>query len=189
MPVKFNPKSKELLLSEDRRKGLDIHRLLSLMPILHHHQVADIGCGPGFFTIPLAKYLFDGKVYALDIQQEMLDATREEVEGVNLTNVELMLSAEKQLPLEDDSLDGALMAFVLQEANSRTALLKEVWRCLRQSGWFTILEWHKTKTNSGPPQKQRIEQDKMLAMAEKQGFRIRARRDINPDQYMLMLRK
>lgn len=189
MPVKFDPKSKGLLLSEDRRKGLDTHGLLSLIPILHHHQVADIGCGPGFFTIPLAKYLFDGKVYALDIQQEMLDATREGINGVNLTNVELLLSEEKRLPLEDNSLDGALMAFVLQEANSRTALLQEIWRCLRKSGWLTILEWHKAKTNSGPPQKQRIEPDKMLAMAKKQGFRLSARRDINPDQYMLMLKK
>ncbi len=77
--VKFDPKNKELPVSRDRRNALDVHKLLRIFPIVSHHVVADIGCGPGFFTIPIAKMVFDGKVYALDIQKEMLDAVREEV--------------------------------------------------------------------------------------------------------------
>ena len=74
--VKSDPQKMDLMLSTERRKNLDTHRLLSLVPIHIHHVIADIGCGPGYLTIPLGKYLFDGKVFALDIQQEMLDATQ-----------------------------------------------------------------------------------------------------------------
>ena len=185
MAVKSDP-AKDDLLSPDR---VDIHRLMSLIPILPYHHVADIGCGPGYFTVPLAKFLFHGKVFALDVQQEMLDAAREAVDAVRLTNVEAVLSEEKKLPLEDGSLDGALMAFVLQEASSARALLKEALRCLKASGWLAVLAWDKREMDEGPPLKQRIAEDAMLAMAEKVGLRFTARRDLSDRQYMLMLRK
>ena len=189
MPVKFDPAQKELLLSSQRRQDLDPLRLISLIPIQPYHQVADIGCGPGFFTIPLAKYLFDGKVYALDVQEEMLDAARDAVRSIHLTNVEVKLSEENKLPLEDDSLDGAVMAFVLQEARSPKALLEEAMRCLRKSAWLVILEWQKRQMDEGPPLKQRIDEGKMRTMTEKAGFRLGAQRNINGKQYMTLVRK
>ena len=96
--VKFDPKNKDLLLSPERRQSLDTHRLLSTVPIMAHHWVADIGCGPGYFTVPLGKYLFDGKVFALDVQQDMLDATQQTLDTVHLTNVEVAKSKESKLP-------------------------------------------------------------------------------------------
>ena len=98
-----------------------------------------LGCGPGFFTVPIAKYVFDGKVYAVDIQQKMLDAVKDSVEKVRLGNVEPVLSKENKLPLDDDSIDGAFLAFVLQEAEKPVSLLKQVKRCLRKGGWLAIL--------------------------------------------------
>lgn len=187
--VKFDPGNKDVLMSSERRKALDAQRLLSLIPVMPHHVVADIGCGPGYFTVPFAKYLFDGKLFALDIQQEMLDATREQLKAVNLTNVEIKLSEEEKLPLEDESLDGGLAAFVLQEAENPDALLKEARRCLKKSGWLALLEWHKKKTKEGPPVKQRIEEKKLRSMAEKLGFRFGSRHDLNGSQYMLLMRK
>ena len=186
MPTKFDPANIDRLLAKGR---LDTHRLLSVIPVLPHHIVADIGCGPGYFTVPLAKFLFDGKVYALDVQNEMIEAARERVDEVRLSNVEFVESAEKKVPLEDGSLDGALLAFVLQEAESPRALLKEARRCLRTTGWLAVLEWQKKEMDEGPPMKQRIEEQKMMDMATKLGLRFTARRDIDGKQYLLLLRK
>ena len=187
--VKFDPKNKELLISNDRRNALDLFKLLSLFPIVSHHIIADIGCGPGLFTVPIAKMVFDGRVYALDVQQEMLDAVRESVRKVNLANVEVMKSQERKLPLEDESLDGVLAAFVLQEASSPRTLLKEAMRCLRKSGWLVVMEWDKREMDEGPPESQRIDIDEMQTMMEKVGFRFRERRDLNGKQYMILARK
>jgi len=187
--VKFDTKNMDELLSSERRRTLDTHRLLSLLPIHLHHVVADIGCGPGYFTIPLGKYLFDGKVFALDVQQEMLDATQKALEALHLTNVEVMRSKESKLPLDDECLDGALVAFVLQEASNARALLKDTLRCLKKSGWLAVLEWHNREMDEGPPLGQRIEEGKMREMAEKLGFRFTARHDLNGNQYMILMRK
>ena len=187
--VKFDPKNKELLVSQDRRNALDVYKLLRIFPILSHHTVADVGCGPGFFTIPMAKMVFDGKIYALDVQDEMLDAVRAEVAKVNLTNVDVVKSQEKKLPLEDESIDGVVAAFVLQEATSPRTLLKEAMRCLKNHGWLVVLEWYKREMEEGPPVSQRIDMDEMKELTAKAGFRVRETRDLNGKQYMVMARK
>jgi ubiquinone/menaquinone biosynthesis C-methylase UbiE len=187
MAVKFDPSRKDRLLSKDRPSSLDTHRLLSLLPIMTYHHVADVGCGPGYITIHLGKFLFDGKVFALDVQQEMLDATQESLEALRLTNVELLLYEEAKLPLEDESLDGAVAAFVLEEAESPETLLKELHRCVKKAGWLALLEWHKSASQEGPPMEQRIEQDKLRDMAEEAGFRFRGSHALNENQYMLIM--
>ena len=176
------------LLSPERLEASDPFVILSFCPLNVHDTVADIGCGPGYFAIPLGKHVFDGKVYALDAQQEMLDAAKEALQKVNLTNVELVLTKDERLPLDDDSLDGALAAFVVHGAGAK-GLLEETRRCLRNGGWLALLEWHKDKTVDGPPVRQRIEEARLRAMAEKAGFRYTARHNLNDSQYMLLMRK
>ena len=189
MPEKFDPSDMDVLLSADRRTYLDVHGLLSVLPVRTHHVVADIGCGPGYLTVPIGKYLFDGKLYAIDIQQEMLDATKQELERVRLTNVEPVLSPEESIPLEDDSLDGAFSAFVVHEADDPKQMLNETLRCLRRGGWLALLEWHKRKMDEGPPVKERIEEAALREMALKVGFRFTSRHGLNENQYMLLMRK
>ena len=189
MVKKFDVAQMDVLVSPDRANRIDVHRILATVPILKYHRVADVGCGPGFFTVPLAKFLFDGKVIAIDVQQEMLDASKERVEATHLTNVEFALSEEAKLPLEASSLDGALMAFVMQEVSSRKGLMRDVYRCLTKGGWLAIMEWLKVETDHGPPVERRIPEDEMRKMAEDMGFRFTARLDVNADQYMIVMRK
>ena len=188
-PTKFDPASKEGLVSRERREALDPQRVLSLVPIQYHQTIADIGCGPGYFTVPIAKSLFGGKVYALDVQQEMLDATQAAFDEINLTNVEVRLSKEKQLPLDDGSLDGALIAFVLQESQDPQALLSEAKRCLKDAGWLAVLEWRKEEMEAGPPLAQRIDSEELRGMSEEAGFRIKMEHKLNGSQYMITMRK
>ena len=188
MHEKFDHNDKAELLSADRYESTDPQRLISMLPILVYHEVADIGCGPGFFTIPLAKYLFDGRVYAVDVQQEMLDATQEQVKAVNLTNVELKLAGENELPLEDDSLDGAFIAFVLHETEAPATMLAEARRCLRKGGWLAALE-HKQTAEDGPPKNRRLDEGEVRAMAQEQGFRVESSHNMNDHHYMLIMRK
>ena len=188
MSEKYDQDRKADLLSADRYETTDPQRLISMLPVLVYHEVADIGCGPGFFTIPFAKYLFDGTVYAIDVQQEMLDATQEQVKSVNLTNVELKLAGENELPLEDDSLDGAFIAFVLYETESPTTMLSEARRCLRKGGWLAALE-HKETADDDPPVNRRLVESEVTTMARELGFRIETAHNLNDHHYMLVMRK
>ena len=189
MPKKFSPSKKHILTAPERYEKLDPQRVMSHLPLLVYQTVADIGCGPGYFTVPLAKYLFDGKVYALDVQQKMVDAARESTKLINLTNVHFERSGENKLPLEEDCLDGALVAFVLHEANRPHIFLKEVKRCLRKGGWLAILEWHKMETVDGPSLEDRIAFAQLTELVQDAGFRQSSRYELNDEQYMLLVRK
>ncbi len=173
----------------DARKNLDSHRVLSLLPLLPYHVVADIGCGPGIFAIAFGKYVFDGKVFALDERQEMLDATKAELERIHLTNVQLILAPRDKVPLEENSLDGAFAAFVLHRVENKQGLLEEIFRCVRKAGWLAIIEWHKRQDEEGPPLEQRVAEAEARALAEQAGFHFASRYDLNNTQYMLVMRR
>ena len=168
---------------------MDTYRVLSLVPILRHHIVVDVGCGPGRFTVPLAKHVYAGKVFAIDSQKKMLDATRAELERIHLTNVVLAPPRAGKLPLEDESLDGAFAAFAMHKARDRKELLQEIWRSLRRGGWLALVEWSKLETDEGPPVEERIDEWELQDMAKELGIRHEARHVLSDSQYMLLMRK
>ena len=190
MPRKIASSKKDAdQVSVQRPQDLDTLRVISLIPLRPYHVVADVGCGPGYFAVPLGKVVFDGKVYAVDAQQKMLDLVGEELERVRLTNVELVKSKKDKLPLEDDSLDGAISAFGLHGSDNVQGLLEEALGCLRQGGWLALLEWHKREMDEGPPLERRIDEDELRQTALEVGFRFTARHALNDRQYMLLMRK
>lgn len=186
---KFSVDNMQALVSTERRQAIDTNALLSGLPITPRDVVADVGCGPGFLTLPLARYLTEGRVHALDIQQEMLDAVQGALDAEDLTNTEVALSTENSLPLGDQALDGAFLAFVLQEAYHTDALLRDVLLCLKDDGWLAVLEWHKRDMDYGPPVARRIDPDTMDAKLRNLGFKPPERRELNPDQYIMVTRK
>ena len=178
----------QALLSPDRVKSVDTFLILTLSEINLHSTVADIGCGPGFFTLPLAKFLVTGKLFALDIDDEMLDVCRQRVAEARMGNVEVLKCSEFEFPLEKSSLDGAFMAFVIQQSPDKARLLRAVKELLRPRGWCTILEWYKKETEFGPPVERRIDPPELQELAEAAGFRHVRWRNLNGNQYMTILR-
>ncbi len=176
------------LLSPERSRTLDTFLVLSFSPINLHDTVADIGCGPGFFTLPLAKYLINGKLYALDIDDEMLAACRERVDRAQLANVEVLKCGEFSFPLDPGSLDGAFLAFVIQQSPDKPRFLSAVRELLQPKGWCTVLEWYRKETEFGPPLERRIDPTDLEALARDAGYRNRGWRDLNGEQYIMTLR-
>ena len=177
------------LLDPSREEELDSFRVIALMPIDPYDHVADIGCGPGYFAIPLAKHLINGKLFALDILDEMLDTLRDRVAEANLGNVEVIKCSQTEFSLPGNSLDGVFLAFVTHQNDDRAAFLEAAMRLLKPRGWCTILEWYRKETGGGPPLEKRIEPDELEALVKRVGFRFRWWRDLNGRQYMAMMRK
>ena len=178
------------LLSSERREMLDVFRILSLLPLRPYHVVADIGCGPGLFTIPLAKALPGGMVYALDIQEEMTEACQRRIQEARLGNVDVMLTKETGFPLENGSLDGAFVAFVLHSQIDRSGFLRSVLDLLKPGGWLAQLNWHLIpETTQGPPPERRIAVEEVLRLMDEVGLRTVLRRELNDQQYMMVSHK
>ena len=178
------------LLSSERRERLDPLRILSLLPLRPYLTIADVGSGPGVFTIPLAKNLWDGKVYALDLEEEMLEAVRQRAQQARLGNIVTLKSEKTVLPLEPGSLDGALLACVLHESSDRGAFLKAVVESLKRGAWCAVIEWRMAAdTSEGPSLEHRIAEEEVVGLAEEAGMRVTLRRELSNYHYMLLLNK
>ncbi len=102
--------------------------------------VLDIGCGPGFFTIPLAEMVgVKGKVVALDLQQEMLDIVKKKIENSNFLNIFLHKSGENSLNLSDN-FDFILAFYVVHEVPDKQNFFKEVRAVLKHGSKMLIVE-------------------------------------------------
>jgi len=179
----------KLLLSSQREEELDPFTVMTFLPIEPHQHVADIGCGPGFFTIPFAKHLLNGKVYGLDVDEEMLEILRRRVAHVNLGNVEIMKCGVTDFPVAKETLDGALLAFVINQNEKRESLIKATHSLLQNGGWCGVLEWYRQETEDGPPLEQRLDPPEIIKLAKNVGFECKKWRDLNGKQYMVVLRK
>src|SRR3970282_2162959 len=70
---KFDPSHRDILMDPDRARYLDPKAILERFPIRSGDTVADIGSGPGFFTVPIAEIVgHQGRVYAIDVEEPML---------------------------------------------------------------------------------------------------------------------
>ncbi len=181
------PSSIERMLRPDRVETLDPFRILSHCPVNPRDTIADLGCGPGYFTLPLAKFLINGKVYALDTSDEMVEACQGRMDSARMGNVEVLRCDEYEFPLDDDTLDGLFIAFVVHHPEDRVRFLTAAKKMLKAGGWCFILEWHKKETESGPPQQARITPDELREIATDSGFKVQSTGDINEENYMMTL--
>jgi ubiquinone/menaquinone biosynthesis C-methylase UbiE len=133
-----------LLDSGYRRKIQPPSQLIERSGIKKGMQVLDLGCGSGAFTPFIARTVGEkGKVYALDIQADMLKQLERKLskpENRDIKNIKLIEGNAYELPFEDSSLDLVNMVTVLQEIPDRGRALQEVKRVLKPGGLFAVTE-------------------------------------------------
>jgi len=109
--------------------------------IMEGMAIMDLGCGPGFFTIEIAKLLNNsGKVVAVDMQQGMLDKVNNKIKGTSLENrIELHKCQEKQIGLME-KVDFVLAFYMIHEVPDQDKLFNEVRSFLNPLGKFLVVE-------------------------------------------------
>ena len=187
MSHKFDAKKAEILDSIDRRKFLNPDSILEKAGFDSDTVLADLGCGSGYFTIPAS--LIVKKVYAIDVQQEMLDIVREKIRKEKLANIETLLSKESSIPLPDNSIDVLFIANVFHELDDRGAILNEAKRILSGQGRIIIIDWKKMEMDFGPPVEERLSDDEVISICESGGLRILERMEAGVYNYMLVFGK
>jgi ubiquinone/menaquinone biosynthesis C-methylase UbiE len=133
-----------LLDSNYRRRIQPPEQLIERAGIKKGMNVLDLGCGSGVFTPSIARAVGDkGKVYALDIQADMLKQLERKLsrpENRDIKNIKLIESNTYELPFEDGSLDLVSMVTVLPEIPDRNRALAEVKRVLKPGGLLAVSE-------------------------------------------------
>ncbi|MFC2022654.1 class I SAM-dependent methyltransferase [Chloroflexota bacterium] len=177
-------------LESKKRTRLDIEKVLSFLPLAPQRQVvADIGCGTGTFTLPLAHSLSKGRVYAIDIQEKMLEKVREKLVQQSIKNIETRLCGELEFPLEPGTMDGILLANVLHETPDPMPFIKVISTLVRPGGWVAILDWKKEKATKGPPFYKRLSPNKVQIISAEFGLYSNKIVPIWEDHYLVLLDK
>lgn len=106
-------------------------------------EIVELGCGSGFYTVEVAKAIQPaGIVFAVDIQQGMLDKLQARMEREGIDNiVPVLADAEGKIPLDDGIADAVFSVTVLPEIPDPTKALLQVKRLLREGGIFANYEF------------------------------------------------
>ena len=158
-----------------------------LMAALHIRRgatVADIGSGTGYFTWRLAEQVGpEGKVYAVDVQQSMLDLTRAAVEQRKLTNVEYVLATDRSPRLPERSLDVAFIAYAYHEFGDPEAMMGAIRRALKPGGRVVILEYAKESKIAPASPLHKMSFEEIRREIEPMGFVVDQLLDFLPVQH------
>lgn len=185
---KFDPGKLDRLMSADRARELSPERLLREAGLKAGDTFADIGSGPGFFTIPAARIIGPAAMaFAIDTQAEMLIDLRDRRNPPD--NIILMKSEEYEIPLGDFEADFVLMAFVLHETPDRPRLLGEVLRIMKPGARLLVIDWEKKTEDKGPPIEERIPSAEARSLLEESGFDVVQSSALNPSHYRLLARR
>lgn len=190
MSHKFSAKNKHKLDNPERRKILPPEETLEKMQLEKGDIVADIGCGIGYFTIPAALIVGEmGKVYAMDLSDEMLKEVHDKAIEKNIANIEMIQTLENNFVVDDESITYAFICNVLHETENVSLFLDEVKRVLAKEGKVAIVEWMKKESHIGPPLNHRIAEEELLKVLSNMEFQVIKTIDISNEFYGILVTK
>ncbi|MSO96734.1 MAG: methyltransferase domain-containing protein [Rhodospirillaceae bacterium] len=115
--------------------------LVKNLPLKPTDAAADIGAGTGYFSFRLAAKVPSGKVYAVDIQQEMLDIIEGRKRTGQVSNVITVLGTESDPKLPENALDLILMVDAYHEFNYPREMGEAMVRALKPGGRIALVEY------------------------------------------------
>jgi ubiquinone/menaquinone biosynthesis C-methylase UbiE len=160
-PHRFEAKSKSLLMDEDRRKRQSPESVLGRTDARSGQIWADLGCGVGYFTIPLAR--MGARVLAMDAQSEMLE-TLVSLAGEDMRNICPLRVDIPPIPLADSSCDRVIMVNVLHEVADKQQIASDITRVLKPGGHLILVDFQKRDTPHGPPVQERLSPEDALSI-------------------------
>jgi ubiquinone/menaquinone biosynthesis C-methylase UbiE len=185
---RFDPKKYLFLLDASREAKWHPRALLRAVGVQSGQVVVDLGCGPGFWTFPLADLVTPGgAVWALDGSREMLDVlnARHPPQQVHTMCAEL-----PRIPLPAASVDLVWAAFVVHEVEPVDHLMGEILRVLRLGGRVAILDWRPDAVHEdGPPRAHRLPAALIRRHLQEAGFILRESPWQHEDAYLILAEK
>ena len=152
--------------------------------------VCDIGSGSGFYSFRLARAVGDsGKVYAVDIDQDMLNYIKNKIEKAGAKNIILVKSEETDPKLPPSACDKVLIVNTYYHFWAPVTTMKNIRDVLKPGGEVAIIDFKKDRAIQGPPYDQRVAKDEVLSQMGEAGYRLARSYDFLKRQYFLVFQK
>ena len=178
----FPPESLGLLEGPDRDAWQRPDQIMDALLIGEGSVVADLGAGGGWFTVRLVGP--NGRVYAEDVQKEMIGAIDRRVQREGLRNVVTTLGTQIDPRIPEATLDAVLIVDAYHEMEQPVTLLRNVAKTLKPGAVIGIVNHKKDGGGPGPEMDERVDAEKVVADAKAAGLELRRRDDFRY-QYLL----
>ncbi len=165
-------------------------RALDLIGIRPGMTVADVGAGTGYMTLRMARRVGpDGKVYANDIQREMLDRLAENSRRDNLSNIETVLGSEGDAKLPAGKMDLVILVDVYHEFSRPEEMLESIRRSLKPDGRLVLVEYKKEDPSVPIRPEHKMSLPDIKTEVEAEGYKLDKVIDSLPRQHIVIFRK
>jgi arsenite methyltransferase len=159
------------------------HEVIAAMGLKATDTIADIGAGTGYFARRFAQHA--GKVYAVDIDEKLLEIARDHAPS----NIETILAAPDDPGLPTAKVDTIFFCDVLHHIDNRPAYYAKLANALKKGGRIVVIDFHKKELPVGPPPEMKLSAEETIAEFGKAGFALAKQLDILPYQYFLFFEK
>jgi ubiquinone/menaquinone biosynthesis C-methylase UbiE len=186
----FPPEQLVLLEAPDRDEWQQPDRIMDLLGIADGARVADIGAGGGWFTLRLARRVGpNGRVFAEDIQQQMIESIRRRVAREGLKNVTFVLGTPTDARLEPN-LQAVLIVDTYPQFPDPVALLRNVAAALVPGGRVGIVDFKPDGAGGpGPAAEERLDPSVIRRDAGRAGLTFKSHETFLRYQYLLVFVK
>ncbi|MDE3213191.1 MAG: class I SAM-dependent methyltransferase [Bacteroidota bacterium] len=174
---------------KDQQKEASAKMAIDHMNLMPNSVVADIGAGTGYYTFRIAKRIPYGKVFAVEIQDDLIRYLNTRKQETGDSNVVVIKGDAKSPHLPDSSLDLAIMIDVYHELEYPKEMMQFVSKALKKTGKLLLIEYRAEdpKLHINPLHKMSVAQiNKEMGM---NGFRLSYDGEFLPFQHFLMYEK
>jgi ubiquinone/menaquinone biosynthesis C-methylase UbiE len=163
------------------------HEVLMALALKPGETIADIGSGSGYFTLRLAAHVGDeGRVFAVDIDPEMIRHLNRRVRDAGVRNVQTILADPADPLLPDASVDRFVIVDTWHHIEKPLEYLALMRRMLKPGGQVVMIDFQKRELPVGPPMEIKIARDDLVRQMEGNGFQLAKEHTFLPYQYFLV---
>ncbi len=172
---------------QDREREEEPDRAIAALAIAPGSIVADVGAGSGYMTVRLAAAVgAAGRVYATDVQPEMISRLVARLDSAKIRNVTTVLATPDDPRLPAAALDLVLMVDVYHELSAPQRTLQQLKRTLRGGGRLVLLEYRKEDPTIPIRDEHKMTVAEAKAELEAEGFRLASVIESLPRQHILI---
>jgi len=174
------------LVRESRQRQEDCKTLLDKLDVKPGQTVCDLGCGNGFYTLKLAELVGPrGRVYAVDIQPEMLRLLGQRAKAAGAKNIVPVLGtvADPRLPAEQ--LDLVLLVDVYHEFSHPESMLRAIRQSLKPEGRIALAEFRAEDPEVPIKPLHKMSKDQILKEFPPNGLKLSSQFDGLPWQHLM----
>ena len=162
--------------------------MLGQLDIKPGMTVCDMGCGDGYYTMELARRVGPtGKVFAVDIQPEMLQELSRRCQRAEIKNVDMILGLPHDPKLPVGEIDVILMVDVYHEFSNPVEMLGAMRKSLKPTGKIALVEFRGEDPQVPIKPEHKMTKKQILKEYEENEFRLVGQYDRLPWQHLMFL--